>query len=355
MNKKIIVTLFIILALTALVSGALLQLPQVTEVPGKIAIFMVFATSITQILAVILFLSTLSTFKRDLKFAFLMVAAGVFILSALQLVPTLTLFVTIDNLALFNGLYIGPYILGGLLIFAGLRTFAKLLDVRDRRTAFPLVLGCSLLLACIAVFLPHPPIVGVSEPLVDTIMGSIAWCGGFSLASVLLALRIRRMIGPIYKSAMLWFALAMMALTFTTYHELVVKLYFEDSSYTGDLSLWPFLLTGILFLQTGLAFRQSGRQFVHVQANASPIDVVITMSQLISNPAVIDPELDKIRAITAQGKTGQLSTTDRATIQSVYLAVEDYLLTKEPLRSFTREELRADLPAEFLNSLKNVS
>ena len=78
------------------------------------------------------------------------------------------------------------------------------------------------------------------------------------------------------------------------------------------------------------------------------LDVVTYVASLASNPDDIDPMLDKMRAITASlGPNQELSKADEQTLLQVYRQIEEYLVTKEPIRTFTKEELRTRIAPEL--------
>lgn len=348
------VKLGILLIFTGLVSStAFFFFPEVKAADASMAAAIAFGSSITQLLAVGYFLSSLRTFKKGLKIAYYWLVAGILLFSLAQIVPSLSVFTDIlSNLGSFaTGVaIISPYALGALCMYIGMCMFARLLGVRSFWTRFPLAFGIALIVAAIYLLLPQP------EPfdkdlLFNLTFGSIVWCGMFGLAAMLVALRIRRVIGPVYKQSMLWIALALGALSFTAFDEAIAKPYFITSAYVlGQYSLFAFLLTGILFLGAGLAVKRTGREFVELSANASYVDVVIGLAQHVSKPAEIDAEMDKVREITASLK-GQLSTDNKATLLGVYRYLEDYLVNKEPLHTYTIDGLRNNLPDEFLRDL----
>jgi hypothetical protein len=83
------------------------------------------------------------------------------------------------------------------------------------------------------------------------------------------------------------------------------------------------------------------------------LDVVIGAASLASQPQEIDPILANVRAITARLRPGQpVSQRDGLTLLRVYLEIEQYLTTRETLRSFTRDELRRRLDANLRASLE---
>jgi hypothetical protein len=171
--------------------------------------------------------------------------------------------------------------------------------------------------------------------------------------AMLVALHIRRVIGPVYKSAMTWTAVALGALAVATLQELVAKIYFLDTDYVlMQYSLLWFLLVGVLFLRAGVAFKETGRETVHLPADASHVDVVIGAAQLVSKFSDIDESLDDVRMITArQGQSTELAPADKDKLFDLYLYIENYLSTKEALHKFTKEGLRSGLPETFTQEL----
>jgi hypothetical protein len=93
-------------------------------------------------------------------------------------------------------------------------------------------------------------------------------------------------------------------------------------------------------------------QHVTLTSAKTVLDLVTSTAALASDSAQIDPMLDGVRAITAQIAPGQtLAAGDEAKLMRAYLQLEQYLITKEPLRSFTKEELRARIAPELLGRL----
>lgn len=82
------------------------------------------------------------------------------------------------------------------------------------------------------------------------------------------------------------------------------------------------------------------------------LDLVTYTAGLASNPADINSLLDTVREITARLGPGQAPTAeDEKQLLGVYLELENYLTTKEPLRSFTRDELRKRIAPTLLARL----
>ena len=356
MNTNIKFIIWVIVT-ALLASTAFFFFPQVKEVNAELPLAIAFGSSITQIVASWYFLSSLRTFKRGLKIAYTLLALGILIFSLVQLIPSLSIVPSLlflfTNETLIYISFMTPYAFGALLMFAGMWKFARLLNVRYVGSSFLVVLGAALAAGLLAMgLLIAMP--GIHTLLIDRIaFGLMIWCGVFSIAATLVALRIRTVIGPIYKKAMTWLAVALTAMAFTTFHEFIVKTYFSESWYVlNQLSLLTFLLAGLLFLKAGLAFKETGREYVDLPANPSYIDVVIGLAERVSTPKAIDEWMDQIRIITARSDPQRaLSPEDKKAVLDTYLRVERYLITDEPLHTYTKEGLRNGLPEPFLQDL----
>lgn len=82
------------------------------------------------------------------------------------------------------------------------------------------------------------------------------------------------------------------------------------------------------------------------------LDLVTYMASLVSNPDDIGDSLDTVRDITARLNPGEsLPAGDVNHLLDVYLQLEKYLTTKEPLRTFTKAELRQRIPESLLKQL----
>ena len=164
-----------------------------------------------------------------------------------------------------------------------------------------------------------------------------------------MGIRVRNKIGKLYQASISATVVALGAIAFTSLHELIVKSYFINTQYAiSSLAIWPYLVTGVLLLWAGLNFRKTERNVLSLPANPTYVDIVVTASQMVSNPAAIDNKLDDLRIVTSHQTGTELSETDKNTLARLYLEIEKYLTTKEPLYAYTSEGLRANLPAEFL-------
>jgi hypothetical protein len=71
------------------------------------------------------------------------------------------------------------------------------------------------------------------------------------------------------------------------------------------------------------------------------LDLANTAVSLASNPAAIEPLARELHSIANRLPPGALlSARDEAAIFAIYLKLEEYLATADPLRTFDKTELR---------------
>ncbi len=82
----------------------------------------------------------------------------------------------------------------------------------------------------------------------------------------------------------------------------------------------------------------------------SLLDSIVYMAGLVSAPASIDVALDQVRQVTSSLQPGQEpSVTQNQMLLKAYLQLEDYLTSREPLRTFSKEDIRQRLSPEVKN------
>jgi hypothetical protein len=84
------------------------------------------------------------------------------------------------------------------------------------------------------------------------------------------------------------------------------------------------------------------------------IDGVTYVAGLVSNPEDTGQLLDAVRDITARLQPGEApSAEDEQQLFSIYLQLEGYLITKEPLRHFIKEDLRKRIAEPLIKQLND--
>jgi hypothetical protein len=315
------------------------------------------ATLVAEVGAIWFLLTSLRAFKQKLKVAYYFLVIGIFAY-ALFLIPSIaTIFDIGISLSLQPVLTLTPYVSGAILIFMSVRLFAKQLAIRNIWSSFWFVAVCSLVIAVAVGYIARSPFPQISQRTYEISMALVGLSTGFSMAATIVAIRIRRGLGGDYKKAVLWLVLALGMLSIAGIHELLMKstgFVFTNMLAYFSYTFWPYLATAILFLKASLAFKAISKKRGVLPEDAGYLDVITYAAQLVSDPKAIDPILDKVRAITATGGAETLSASDKATLINVYLQLEDYLINKEPLLRFIKEELRAGLPEDFRQQLEGL-
>lgn len=94
----------------------------------------------------------------------------------------------------------------------------------------------------------------------------------------------------------------------------------------------------MLFLSNIFGHRQTKKP----SSITTALDLVTWAAGLVSIPQDVDLSLDQVRMITSRLHPGEnLNEADQKVLFAVYDDIEQYLTTREPLRRFTKEELRA--------------
>jgi hypothetical protein len=110
-----------------------------------------------------------------------------------------------------------------------------------------------------------------------------------------------------------------------------------------------FIVTNLLTICSAYAFNKIARTTVTPREHDNALlDSVIFLGSLASNPADIDPILDRVRIITAAHDTAKpLADAETTELRAVYGELEDYLVNRERLRNFDREQLEQLVEERF--------
>lgn len=305
----------------------------------------------------VLFLLGLKDFKTDFKKTYYLICIGLITQAiALLVYPTsIYLHALGSSFTSYGGDLF--YCIGAVFILAGLVRFARLLKLTTWLRK-PIVVGLAAMgLAAILWLVPHSP-VEASETYFNLTKSLISVEGILSLLCTLLVLAIRATANRTYSWPLLWLALA---LFFNTGGEILYYLANHQAEVDGtphaDLASASgvvFLVSRILYIVASYSLINMSRKEEAHQEGAEPVDVIIGMSELASNPAEIDPLMDRLRGVTAASAGKPLTLEQMAVLHDLYFELEEYLVNKEQLRNFTKESLRSRLEHRF-GTLKFVS
>ncbi|HEX3081940.1 MAG TPA: hypothetical protein VHQ86_01680 [Candidatus Saccharimonadia bacterium] len=311
------------------------------------------AALVCQLGAAWYFATNLSGFKRDLRVAYILIAVGSLFLGLAQLqLPLLTVIDAWASWYARGGLVLIPYLITALAMYLGMRKFAQTLGLKLiwAKPWLVVALSAAAIVGCAILFWPY--VANFIDHAYDALIG---WNEAMGLATVMITYRLRANLGPAYRPAMTWL-LVSFTITMVAGLQQLWLLHFTPGAWSyrnHGWSYWLLVAASMAFLRTGLVFRELTRGF---SATANPLDVVVYTAGLVSRPRDIEPILNRLRVVTA-GMAGKDATEHALTAEQtskllqIYIDLEEYLVTKEPLRKLTRDRLRLSLPDSFIKHL----
>lgn len=312
-----------------------------------------------------LLLTNLDVYKAKLRRSYIVMALGALVTGAGTLQISI---LTLTNLWMTpygrSGATMLPFVLSGVLLYLAMRSFAKLVVVKHFMTRAWVVLPGAILLAALSTLLPHMHDPNLTEASYDVLVAISVWSGSLILCAGWLAINVKRHAGAHYAHAMTWLTRALifssLVLIYQAFYTIV------NVGFNPILSLISntiIIVSGLIWVRAGYAFALTKyydediplMRFLFdrqaAQSSDGPrtvIDMVTYAAELVSNSRDIDPLLDDLRAVTARLKPGEHpSSADTKSLVGVYLKIEQYLTTKEALRTFTADELRSRLSPEL--------
>lgn len=319
--------------------------------------------------AALLFLQGLSAFKSDLRVAYRWFAVGMILLAvALLQWPFLVLLDAESSFWVLSGAVVVPFIVSTAFMYRGMRQFGNLLQIRSWLLSWPIALSIVTGVALLSGAAAYIFLTTIGPPAVsdDTYLytATVAWSAGFGILTWLIAIKVYGAIGVSYQTPMGWLVVALGALCFSAVHEYITSYFISPQDwylYSGAIS-WPFIISGFLFVIAGSMFTaertgvsQTRTPDGEINLGRSYIDSITNIANLASRPKDIDPILDGLRRVTANLQPDtSLSTDDRIQLLDTYKQLEEYLVTSDPLKSFTKEQLRTLLYPEFRTQVETL-
>lgn len=300
------------------------------------------------------FLSSLESFKPNLRKAYILLCIGVaaFGISQAQLVP-----VSYLNAQwwLSNGFFTLPYMTSFIFMFMGMRQFVKAIEFKTRWVSLPIASATSIGVALLLAIVPHAPSPLSSSQYATVVIFTTIVSIFFAFAAGA-AFALRREIGQLYVKGLTWLATGLVVGVIGGLHYVFVEMFVRvDWYYAGNLTVVPMFIASAFILYGGYSLRE----IAEIASNYKPsrispdplvlVEVVTYISGLVSRPSELDLMLDDLRAVTSQidSAKGGLSDRQQQAVINVYRQVEDYLVRSEHLRVYTRERLRTDIVAKF--------
>jgi len=309
----------------------------------------------------LLFMTNLDVYKAKLRRAYIVLSIGTIVIGMGTLqISILTILNAWETPYGQSGATMLPFLLSGLILYLGVRSFARLVEVKHVLTKAWIVMPTALVLAFLSTLLPHANDPRIPEITYDVLVGISSWSGSFLLLSAIIVMKVRQQAGAHYDSAMKWLTRTLFFSSFVLFFQaFYTSINSEYDPTLNNLSNLVTVMSGIMWIRAGYAFALTKyynediplMAFIFGQNETSSrsrpktvIDMVTYAAGLVSNSNDIDPMLDSVRSITSRLKPGETPTVeDRRSLVNTYLKIENYLITEEAIRKFSRKELRSQL------------
>ena len=313
----------------------------------------------------VFFLGGIKKFKTELKVAYTLLAIGfmLFGIALLQL-PIAGFFDLWDTWWANSGLIILPFGVATLLLYIGMRQFARLLHIKSLLTSYLVVIGTAVVATAIGYLTGHYFARYRNIAGTDLYIATVAWSTTFIVYAALLAWHVKTRIGLSYQPAMRGLFTALTTLSIGGLHELVINYFVDNSSWyvSHGTSFIPFMVGGVTVVIAAYSFSLLGASSVPVIAVRQAPDSnapdsyaadVASMATLVSWTNPSDPELSDVRSAITQAASGQpLQSESTEGLLNTYRKIEHYLVNDDPLRRFDKEELRSALKPELRAALE---
>lgn len=328
--------------------------------------------AITHTTGAVLFLANMDVYKQKLRRAYAILAFGAVLagVGTLQ-ISLLTLLNLWETPYGQGGAFMLPFLLSGATLYVAVRSFARLVGAKSILLNAWVAFFGAFLLAFLSSFLPHVSNPAMTELDYDLLVGVSIWSGSLMLFAGYIAYKVQQNTGQHYTHAIRWLKRALIVSGAVLYYISFYSLIYAEFDYWLILfNNFTAVASGFVWVRAGYAFALTKyydkdvsmlkmlviRQAAEQSSVNSVIDMVTSTAGLVSNTNEIDPLLDKVRIITVKLKPGETPLRkDTDELIDVYLEIEYHLTTKEAIRTFTIQELRARLSPSLKQLLNNHS
>lgn len=312
-----------------------------------------------------LFLQGIQHFKTRLRIAYILLAAGVMVFGiALIQLPIIGFLDLWNSWWANSGLIIVPFVFASFLIYYGMRQFAVLLGIRNRITSVTSVLsialvGIALSFGAGSLFARYRTVPGTAMYI-----AIVAWAAVLVTAAALLGRSILKRIGPFYESAMGRLVFALLILAASAWHEYAINFFMDNSSWyvAHGTSFIPFILSGLLLLRAGYAFALLGQTVPYIPVVQDPQDTqandlaasLRAITTLVPNTHATNSLLHSTQATITQANSSRPGPITTRRLSTAYRNLEQYLMHKDPLRTYQKEELRKQLQPRLREAVEKL-
>ncbi|HET8670527.1 MAG TPA: hypothetical protein VFM05_07860 [Candidatus Saccharimonadales bacterium] len=353
----------LVVALGILIATFMLPAPNSDPFAFHSLVAVNFVIAVLHIGAAIVFIQGFGGFTTQLKRSYGVLCLG-FTLFGLAF-GILAASILSGNLDVYlKGVNVAGLLFGASLItlFAGMRSFAHLFSIKNITTSWWFCLVPPAFAVAIYALLSQLS----GSPLTENATGpqiSFQIFNGWIVGLIFLQIwQVKKIAGVQYTRALAWLLITFGFYLGTSVFDTIFAVFVPprgNIELLGVIPLLPVIPTGLLLLISAYTFNLittvtdtalttfTARTFFGKPLRAksseqiSSADIVIYAANLVSNPIKIDPLLDQMRIVTANKAPGQdLAPSENETLKHVYLQIEQYLITQEPVRAFTKPILR---------------
>ncbi len=291
--------------------------------------------------SVLLFLAGLQGFKEEFRRAYKAICLGLALygISLLQF-PIIAALNLWQSAWSTNGGKAIPLIAANIMLFIGLRLFAKQLNIQSWTQSFWLLAIAPVAAALFSLLAEDARRL---EFVADVL------CLGLAVICAPLVWQILRATGKAYKNSLRWLAIV---LTVNIVAQFLPPLIIALRATEGAYITLPFAIAGIVSVVAGYSFTKIGISLTMEESseagNAKALNLLIYLASLASSPKAIDPIMDNVRFITARSSVdAPLSENDQKQLVVVYNRLIAYLINQDPLRVYDKPLLDRKIRKKF--------
>jgi hypothetical protein len=326
----------------------------VSEYYSETAVSVVLIDALFAMGAAVLFLLALKHFKPELKPAYRLMA-----LSTLGVGLALLVFPYIEYRGLWENLWWNmssylQYLIGAPLMYFGVRQFYKRMGLSGWEAALLTLVLLIVALSAVHMVLPmdyatYWPFSEMKFNLFKLV--TIIPIAAYALTAYM-AFRLRLRAGGEYAGAFTWLSIGMLFYVVANTGVALIELIgYENAYYSSRYYTIPSIVGDIALLLAGYCFAAIGRPrdtVVKRGETVTSMDIIIYAADKASDKNKLESFLDDMRLVTSHVHPGEVpNADDQKKLKGVYLNIENFLLASDPLRTFKKDELRADIERHF--------
>lgn len=326
----------------------------VSEFYSETAVSIVLVDALIAMGSAVLFLLALRHFKPELKPAYRLIA-----LSTLGVGLALLVFPYIEYRGLWENVWWNmssylQYLIGAPLMYFGVRMFYKRAGLGGWESALVSLLLVIVALAFVHMMLPmdYATYWPFSELKFNFFkLVTLIPIAAYGLAAYM-AFRLRLRAGGEYSGALTWLSIGLLFYVVANVGVALIELIgYENAYYSSRYYTVPSIAGDLALLLAGYCFAAIGRPRgaeVNSDEPVTSMDLIIYAADKASDRNKLEAFLDDMRLVTSHVHPGEVpGADDQKKLKTVYLNIENFLVTSDPLRTFKKDELRAEIEQHF--------